>query len=66
MTNVRDIELITNSVLKAQGVLAQYIAPGGPSAQETIDLLLTIFNDEELVEALARRGGPGSPDLRTM
>jgi len=66
MNGSRDDEVILAAVRRAQDVLAQYVAPGGLPPQDVIDRLLAILNDEELVEALARKGGPGSSDLRTI
>jgi hypothetical protein len=66
MNSSRDDEVIVAAVRKAQDILARYIAPGGPSAPEAIDQLLAVLDDEELTEALAHKGGPGKPDLRTV
>ena len=66
MAGHKDDELILAAVREAQEVLAQYVAPGGPSAEEAMRRLVDILNDEMSIEALARKGGPGRTDLRTV
>lgn len=39
------------AIKSAQNILAQHIEPGGPDAKATIDALLTVLDDEDVVEA---------------
>lgn len=39
------------AIKSAQNILARHVEPGGPDAKATIDALLTVLDDEEVVEA---------------
>jgi hypothetical protein len=39
------------AIQSAQRILAHHVEPGGPDAKATIDALLTVLDDDEVVEA---------------
>lgn len=40
------------AIKSAQNILARHVEPGGPDAKATIDALLTVLDDDEIVEAM--------------
>ncbi|UPJ43940.1 hypothetical protein IVB40_07680 [Bradyrhizobium sp. 40] len=40
------------AIRSAQNILAHHIEPGGPDNKATIDALLTVLDDEEVVAAV--------------
>ena len=45
-------ERVLDAVLRAQGVLAQYIEPGPHDCAQTLSRLFLIFDDQELTTAV--------------
>lgn len=45
-------ECVLDAVLRAQGILAEYIEPGPHHCERTIDRLFDIFDDEKLMTAV--------------
>ncbi|WP_424627018.1 hypothetical protein [Bradyrhizobium sp. SYSU BS000235] len=45
-------ESVLDAVLRAQGVLADYIEPGPHDCEKTINRLFDIFDDEKLMTAV--------------
>ncbi len=45
-------ECVLDAVLRAQGVLAEYIEPGSHDCEKTINRLFDIFDDEKLMTAV--------------
>jgi hypothetical protein len=43
---------VLQAIETAQGILARYVAPGPRNAEETIDALLNVLDDEDVVEAV--------------
>jgi hypothetical protein len=47
-------ECVLDAVLRAQGILAEYIEPGSHDCEKTINRLFDIFDDEQLMIAVNR------------
>lgn len=45
-------ECVLDAVLRAQGILAEYIEPGPHDCAQTINRLFNIFDDEKLMIAV--------------
>jgi hypothetical protein len=45
-------ECILDAVLRAQGILAEYVEPGSHDCEKTINRLFDIFDDEKLMIAV--------------
>jgi hypothetical protein len=45
-------ECVLDAVLRAQGILAEYIEPGPHDCEKTINRLFDIFDDEQLMIAV--------------
>ncbi len=45
-------ECVLDAVLRAQGILAEYVEPGPHDCEKTIDRLFDIFDDEKLLIAV--------------
>ena len=45
-------ECVLDAVLRAQGILAEYIEPGPHDCERTINRLFDIFDDEKLMTAV--------------
>ena len=58
---------VLNAVERAQDILAHYVAPGPRDHEKTINALLQVLDDEEVVQAvweLDPSSKPTSPDER--
>lgn len=51
---------VTKAVKEAQAVLARYIEPGLRDCQKTINDLVDVLDDEELVEAMEKEDAQGT------
>ena len=49
---MRAEERVLRAAEKAQGVLARYVEPGPRDAEKTVNDLMTILDDSDLVEAV--------------
>ena len=49
-------DLFVETVREAQAILARHVAGEHASADETINQLIQLFDDAEIVKALAARG----------
>ena len=45
--------ILRNAVIEARSVLAIYAEPGGPDAERTISVLMRIFDNPRIAQALA-------------
>jgi hypothetical protein len=45
-------ECVLDAVLRAQGILAEYVKPGSHDCEKTINRLFDIFDDEKLMIAV--------------
>ena len=50
---VASAEVLRQAVIDAQAVLAKYLEPGGIDADEAIDHLLAILDDDKVVKAVS-------------
>jgi hypothetical protein len=53
-----DDDIFVETIREAQAVLARHVAGEHASAEETINQLIQLFDDTEIVKALAARGFP--------
>lgn len=47
-------ECVLDAVLRAQGILAQYIEPGPHDCEQTLARLFDVLDDEKLMRAVNR------------
>jgi hypothetical protein len=55
-------QTVLNAVQRAQDILAHYVEPGPRHAEQTINELMTILDDSEVVKAVWELDPKSKPD----